>query len=210
MTDRERDPPDEQLMAAYAGGDASAFDVLFQRHRARLFTFLLHQVGARSTAEDVFQDVFLRVVRSRRRYRQRGSFRSWLYTIARNALADGRRRAALRSPRSVRGDAMEPTIDENEPLRVNALPADHAACDPVALSHAGELRQLIVAALLELPVEQREVFLLRERAGLDFAGIAEVTGCALGTVKSRMRYALAGLRNRLSERLAAAPEVLHE
>ena len=74
----------------------------------------------------------------------------------------------------------------------------------------GELRRRIAAALLQLPEDQREVFLLRERAGLEFRQIAEVTGEKLATVRSRMRYALEGLRRRLSEDLLSCPEGPHD
>ncbi len=197
----EEEPTDEALMWAYAEGDTSAFEPLFQRHRAPLFTYLRHQTGSRSVAEDLFQEVFLRLVRRRREYRRAGSFRSWLFTIAHNAMTDGRRRSALREAVS-ESDAMEYHDATSE------RPASTA--DPLGASHATDLRERIEAALLRIPAEQREVFLLRERGGLDFQRIAEVTGSGIATVKSRMRYALSNLRRRLADELPSIEECLHE
>jgi RNA polymerase sigma-70 factor, ECF subfamily len=168
------EPGDDALMHAFATGDARAFESLFERHRRALFTYLVHQTGDASLAEDLFQEVFLRLIRGSVAYRP-GNFRSWLFTIARNAMTDDRRRTAVRES-----------------------------------SHAGELRAHIEAALRRLPEAQREVFLLRERAGLDLQRIAQVTGANLATVKSRMRYALAGLRRVLSAELTSLPEFFHE
>lgn len=93
-----------------------------------------------------------------------------------------------------------------------AEPAEVGATrdDPLLRSSARDLREHIEAALLRLPGPQREVFLLRERAGLDLRSIAQATGSNLATVKSRMRYALAGLRRLLSDELTSTPELFHE
>jgi RNA polymerase sigma-70 factor (ECF subfamily) len=128
----------------------------------------------------------MRVIRGRRGYRPTGNFRAWIFTIARNALTDDQRRRAA-GPAIDRG---EETMDVSSSDRTTS---------PVTGTQVRELRERIASALLHLPEEQREVFLLRERGGLDFAQIAELTGQRLATVKSRMRYALAGLRRRLAD-----------
>jgi len=199
---------DDALMRAFSSGDSGAFERLFQRHRRPLFTFLLHHSGSRGTADDLFQEVFLRLIQSRAQYQPTGSFRAWLFTIAHNVMADDRRRAALRtSPH----DGLAPGRDrDGAEAWEEALVSRDGRGDPVARSHAGDLRRHIEAALLRLPEAQREVFLLRERGGLDLGHIAEVTGANLATVKSRLRYALAGLRRLLSAELAALPESSHE
>jgi len=189
-------PSDDALMAAFAAGDAGAFERLFERHRRPLFTHLLHHTGNAGRAEDLFQEVFLRLIRGRERYRA-GNFRAWLFTVAHNALTDDRRRSALRA-------------SHEEAAMTERSTRDDSLGDPVAGSHAGDLRARIEAALQRLPEAQREVFLLRERGGLELARIAEVTGANLATVKSRLRYALAGLRRLLATELASLPETLHE
>jgi RNA polymerase sigma-70 factor (ECF subfamily) len=192
---------DEELMLAYVAGDRAAFEELFERYRRLLFTFLLHQTGDRLVAEDLFQEVFLRVIRARKSFRRGGGpFKSWLMTIARNAVIDMRRRAAVR--RDVDG------VHRQDPERGRAEEriADHKASgDPHQAAEIGHIRRRIVEALGRLPDEQREVFLLREQVGLDFGGIAELTGCKVATAKSRMRYALEGLRRQLADVLSAEP-----
>ena len=199
MPPPDDEPDDDALMLAFAGGDGEAFERLFRRHGGGLLTYLAHLTGERATAEDLLQEIFLRVVRRAREYRPDGRFRAWLHTIAHHALTDQRRRAALRPLAS---DAMETNDDGNEL-------AGHAdGDDPLLRVHARELGARIEAALARLPETQREVFLLRERAGLELAEIARVTGANLATTKSRLRYALAGLRRILCAELASNPELL--
>lgn len=152
-----------------------------------VYTFLMQHTGSRDAADDLFQEVFLRVVRGRDGFRaERGSFRTWIAAIARNVLTDRWRRQG-HEPRN-EGDAPEPSL----------LPAGGPHGNPLALLRGEELRARIVAALEALPTEQREVFLLRELVGLGFEEIAAVTGCKVPTAKSRMRYALEGLRAALA------------
>lgn len=192
---------DDALMVAWASGDGTAFERLFARHRAPVFTYLLHQTGDRARAEDLFQEVFLRLVRTAGRYEPRGRFRAWLLTIAHHALTDARRRMALR-------DEGSEIMTESRSTDENANAP--SALDPVTGAQAGDLREHLEAALARLPDAQREVFLLRERGGLELRHIAEVTGANLATVKSRLRYALAGLRRLLEDRLTSLPELFHE
>ncbi len=175
-------------MRDWAGGDVQAFDHLFERHGRVVHAFLLQHSGSRAAAEDLFQEVFLRVVRARSDFEaRRGSFRTWVFTIARNAITD-RWRKRSRDPAT---DATASRLDQ----AAYAGPESN----PLVLLRGEELRARIVAALEDLPTEQREVFLLRELVGLRFEEIAEVTGCKVPTAKSRMRYALEGLRRSLAE-----------
>lgn len=195
------EPDDDTLMLAFAGGDGEAFERLFRRHGGGLLTYLAHLTGERATAEDLLQEIFLRVVRRAREYRPDGRFRAWLHTIAHHALTDQRRRAALRPLAS---DTMETNEDGNALELAGHADGD----DPLLRVHARELGARIEAALTRLPEAQREVFLLRERAGLELAEIARVTGANLATTKSRLRYALASLRRILCAELASNPELL--
>ena len=190
---------DEELMAAYAAGSFEAFEELFERNRRSVFTFLLHHVGERELAEDLMQDVFLRVVRARERYTVGSRFRPWLFTIVRNAVTDSHRRRAVRRVVVLEGD-LETGAEEGEHERGPETKAQGSAAEqPASLAAAADLRLAIEAAVARLPEEQREVFLLRERGELDFESIARVTGQGLATVKSRMRYAMAALRRSLSQ-----------
>ena len=184
------DETDERLMQRFQRGDARAFEALVHRHRTPVFSFLVRLTADRGRAEDLCQETFMRVVRGAAGWEERARFRTWLYALARNLAVDEARRAAFRRTGSL----------EESPGEV---PAEDPA--PDAAAEAALLRPHLEAALASLPPEQREVFLLREQAGLRFAEIAAVTGAQENTVKSRMRYALEGLRARLRER-GVSPE----
>jgi RNA polymerase sigma-70 factor (ECF subfamily) len=190
----ESERTDEELLAAFQAGDAQAFERLLRRHRAPLFTFLLRMVGDRARAEDLTQEAFLRVVRAAARWEARARFQTWLYTVARNLCVDQSRRDRFRRADSL--DAQSPLGDGDGPPLVESIASDGALPDRAADSAL--VRPALERALLSLPAEQREVFLLREQAGLPFKEIAELIGCNENTVKSRMRYALEGLRRHLT------------
>ena len=185
---------DEELLAAFQAGDAKAFERLLRRHRGPLFTFLLRMVGDRQRAEDLTQEAFLRLVRAAARWEARAKFQTWLYTVARNLCVDASRRDRFRRVDSL--DASVPGSDGEGPPLVEHIPSDGAMPDRAADSAL--VRPALERALGALPGEQREVFLLREQAGLPFKEIAELVGCNENTVKSRMRYALEALRRHLT------------
>lgn len=190
------DETDEKLMLRYQEGDAGAFEVLLRRHRAPLFTFLARHTGDRARAEDLLQESWMRVIGAAPRWEPRARFRTFLYTVARNLAADEARRQAFRRAEPLAAD------------REGGPPAaDPAAPDPPPdrAAESARLRPKLEAALRSLPEEQREVFVLREYAGVPFAEIADITGAPEPTVKSRMRYALEGLRRALAE-LGVGPE----
>ncbi len=177
-------------MQRFQRGDARAFEALVRRHRTPVFSFLLRLTADRGRAEDLCQEAFMRVVKGAPGWEERARFRTWLYAMARNLAVDEARRAAFRRTGPLEGAAGETASGD---------PAPDAAAE------AAQLRPKLEAALAALPEEQREVFLLREHAGLRFAEIAAVTGAQENTVKSRMRYALEGLRARLRD-LGVVPE----
>jgi RNA polymerase sigma-70 factor (ECF subfamily) len=184
---------DEELLAAFQQGDAGAFELLLRRHRAPLFTFLVRMLGDRERAEDLAQETFLRIVKGAAAWEHRARFQTWLYTIARNLCVDQSRRDRFR-----RTGSLDETMGEDDGRTVG----DGVASDGVSPDRGAEsarLRPLLERALLSLPAEQREVFILREQAGLPFKEIAELAGVNENTIKSRMRYALEGLRRALAE-----------
>ncbi len=182
---------DEQLMLRFQAGDVGAFEDLVRRHRSPVYSFLVRLTGDRSRAEDLCQETFLRAVRAAERWEPRALFRTWLYAVARNQAFDDARRQAFR-----RADPLDEATRAAQPSE---------APGPDRAAEAALLRPKLEAALAALPPEQREVFLLREHAGLRFHEIAEVTGVPENTVKSRMRYALEALRVSL-EALGVAPD----
>jgi RNA polymerase sigma-70 factor, ECF subfamily len=188
------EPTDEELLAAWQQGEVGAFERLLRRHRGPLFTFLLRMLGDRERAEDLAQETFLRIVKGAAGWEQRAKFKTWLYTIARNLCVDQSRRDRFRKADSL--DARAPGDGaEDGPALVEQIAGAGAAPDRAAES--ARLRPVLARALLSLPEEQREVFVLREQAGVPFKEIAAMLGVNENTVKSRMRYALEGLRKQL-------------
>ena len=167
-------------MAAYAGGDMQAFELLYQRHRGALYRYLLRLVGDAPTANDLYQGSWERVIRSRRRYRPSAPFRAWMYRIAHNQAMDHFRRS-----RPVSGQSPD-ELEAGDP-------------GPDAVLQDEERAARLSNALESLPAEQREALLLKLEAGLGLTAIAEVTGVNPETAKSRLRYGVAKLRRLLRD-----------
>jgi len=183
-------------MLAFRGGESRAFEALVRRHRAPVFNFILRYTGQRARAEDLLQETWLKVVRSAGEYEPRARFTTWVYTIARNLCVDSARKESYRQADSL--DAPASGSDEGDGRALGEMLPD-GGNSPERGAHNARLRPMLERALSSLPDEQREVFILREFSGIAFKEIAQVTNTAENTVKSRMRYALEGLRKRLSE-----------
>ncbi len=189
------DPGDEALMRSFCGGDPAAFEVLVSRHQRGVFNFLLRSVHNQARAEELLQEVFLRVVRAKGRYEASAKFTTWLYSIARNLCVDESRRAKFRRHQSL--DAPRKGKDGDGTAMVSSIPANTVPTDEAA--EAPTIRRRLGEAVANLPPEQREVFLLRQVSGLSFREIADTVGIPENTVKSRMRYALEKLRGELGD-----------
>jgi len=182
------EPGDETLMLAYAGGDVAAFEQLYARHRLRLYRYLLGQLRDGALADELFQDVWQKVIAARAGWRPEASFATWLYRIAHNRLADHWR--ALRHRPPAPDDADERTARVPDPDT------------PERQLSEFEQRRRLQLALDALPPEQREVVMLRLEQELSLEEIGEVTGVGRETVKSRLRYAMDKLRARLGPEAA--------
>jgi RNA polymerase sigma-70 factor, ECF subfamily len=190
------DATDETLMVRYQRGDRQAFAALVRRHHRPLYNFVLRQLHKPSTAEDVTQDVFLRVVQNASEFKHEARFSTWVYTIARNLCIDQLRKAVHR-----RHPSLDQPMGPGEDARVlgDGVADEHPGTSAERSAASSEMMAILVQAVEALPEEQREVFLLREVANLPFKEIAEVTKSSENTVKSRMRYALDRLRTRLAD-----------
>jgi len=177
-------PTDDALMLAWAGGDTAAFEILYARHRGPLFRFMVAQLRDRPLAEELYQDVWQRVIAARAGWRPDAAFATWLYRIAHNRLNDHWRAQRHRPPAPIDAE-----------LRTAAL-ADPD--DPERVATREEGRQILQQALDELPEDQREAVLLRLQQELSLEEIGQITGVGRETVKSRLRYALDKLRARLN------------
>lgn len=167
-------------MQAYAGGDAAAFETLYRRHKDPLYRYFLRHTASPDAAAELFQDVWKNLIQSRQRYRPEAPFGAFLFKLAHNRLMDHFR-------------MQRPTTEVPEDL-----PAPSAEQPDEIAARRFEAARLLRALAL-LPAEQREVIVLREERDLTLEQIAEIQGVGRETVKSRLRYALAKLREVLDD-----------
>jgi len=182
---------DEDLMLAYAAGDAAAFETLYSRHKGGVYRYVLRQCANAGVAEELFQDVWMNVLRARASYVPTAKFTTWLYRIAYNRLIDHWR--TIGQVELVTAGADD---EGDDPLA--SVPAAREG-EPDVQALARERSERLRAACAALPAMQREAFLLHQEGGLELAAIAELTGAGLETVKSRIRYAVAKLRLELED-----------
>jgi len=185
------DPGNEALMLAYAAGDVAAFDALYARHRGGVYRHILRQCRHSGVADEIFQDVWMNVIRARAGYAPSARFTTWLYRIVRNRLIDHWR--ATGHIELVTAGTDDP---DDDPL--DAIPAARND-EPEVRAGAREVSVRLHEALSALPAAQREAFLLHQEGGLEISQIAELTGAGVETVKSRLRYAVAKLRDLLGD-----------
>ena len=167
---------DEALTRAVRDGDMEAFDVLYARYEVRLFAYVRRFIVDRQQAEDVFQEVFMTVLRDRTFDPERGRFAAWLFTVARN-----RCRMAHRK-------------DSRESRALEAMPRGSEAAEP-GYAEADRVRRAMDA----LPEPQRQLLLLKQVAELTYREIAAVLGVAEGTIKSRLHAATSAFRAQLAK-----------
>lgn len=179
---------DEELMLAYGKGKAKAFDILYMRHKGGLYRYFLRQCGDSGVAEELYQDVWMNVIRTRERYEVRAKFTTWLYRMAHNRLIDHYRRHANRVLASF--DDEEGGVEELA-ARTHEEPENQLVRQRKV--------QVLGDLIAQLPEAQREAFLLKEEGGLSLEEIAEATGVKREAAKSRLRYAVAKLRHGLQE-----------
>lgn len=177
------DATDETLMLGYRDGDAGAFDVLYGRHKGGIYRYLLRQCRNAALADELFQDVWMNLIRARAGYTVQAKFSTYLYRIAHNRLMDHFRR----------NDAGGVSLDDEAAAGIGE-PVAPRSVEPEAGADARQQAARLLALLDELPEEQREAFVLQQEGGLSIEEIAATTGVKRETAKSRLRYALAKLR----------------
>ncbi len=185
---------DEALMRAYGQGDARAFETLYAQHKGATYRyFLRHAGGDTSTADELHQDLWLRVIGARERYEAQAKFSTWLYTLARHRLVDHWRSRHGISLASLEDDEI---LTQTEASTAASRDVDD---DPLHASIDAETRRRLVAALADVPPLQRDAFLLHIEGGLSLDEIANLTATSGETVKSRLRYAYRRLRETLED-----------
>jgi len=178
---------DSDLIARAAGGDPAAFQALVERHRSMVYRVAYQFAGNHFDAEDIAQEVFIKVYRSLDKFRQDAQLSSWMYRIVMNACIDHRRRMLP--------SGAAPFGEEAEHKMMNTVedrpgPEEHA--------YAGELGQMLEVEIGRLPPGQRVVFVMRQHQGLKLGEIAEALGLAEGTVKRQLHAAVHRLRHALN------------
>ncbi len=177
---------DSDLVSRAAGGDASAFQALVEQHRSMVYRVAYQFAGNHYDAEDIAQEVFIKVYRSLDRFRQDAQLTSWLYRIVMNACIDQRRR---------RGSSSAPLNEEAEQRLLNT---PEEAPGPEDRAYAGELGLVLESEIARLPDGQRVVFVMRHYQGLKLSEIADALGLAEGTVKRQLHAAIHRLRAALA------------
>lgn len=181
---------DNQLIVSFISGDESALEILVRRHQKRVFTSILILVRDKELAEDLFQETFIKVIKTLRSgsYQEEGKFLPWVLRIGHNLVID-----------HFRKNKRMPLVRDTE---------EHSIMDQIRLTDANVEEKMVtnqihhqVRQLIEyLPLDQREVVIMRHYGNLSFKEIAEITNVSINTSLGRMRYALINLRKLISEK----------
>jgi len=172
---------DDQLMVSFGRGDRSAFDLLYARYKQPLYGYLYRNCGNEASIDELFQDIWLKVIASSSRYKRRGKFRSWIFTLAHHCIIDFYR---ISGRQAVKQSAVE------------ELASNQSTESSVRDS---EVLLAVQTAIASLPLEQRQAFCLREESGFSVKEIAEIQDISVEAAKSRLRYAYQKLRIRLAD-----------
>ena len=182
---------DQELVQAYIKGDHSAIEVLINRHRSKVYTYILLTIKNQQLAEDLFQETFIKVIQSLRsgKYKDNGKFLSWVIRIAHNLIIDHFRKEKQMNTLS---------NDDSEVDLFNSKKLSDSNIEELIIH--GQIRSEVRSLINELPEDQREVVLLRHYGGLSFKEIADQTDVSINTALGRMRYALINLRKLIQEK----------
>ena len=185
---------DDELVQKYRNGDTEAFNCLVERYGNLLYNFIFRMLRNRAESEDILQEVFLRVIRNIQRYKMKGRFRSWIFTIANRLTITELRRKSRRKISSLEEYAER----KQEKMERLGILADTKNLPDSAVEEK-ELKEKLNEAINSLPFEQKQVLVMRHFSGLSFKEIAGVVGCPLNTALGRMYYALRNMRKKLGE-----------
>ena len=188
----------EGLVAGARQGDPQAFERLVGHFQDRIYNYVARMVHDPTEAEDVAQDTFVRAYQALPHFRGASSFQTWLYRIASNLAIDAARSRKRRRWNAV---SLDDPLDSNEDSELGRDLPDDLSRGPEAELESAETRQLVLEAIGQLSSKLRPVIVLYDLQGLSYQEIAEILGCPLGTVKSRLFNARRQLRDKLKDRL---------
>ncbi|MFM2243186.1 MAG: hypothetical protein RLZ97_2041 [Verrucomicrobiota bacterium] len=192
------DPDDEALVLRAQAGDPAAFEELVTRHRGRLFAMIRQMVKNEADAWDLSQEAFIKAWKALPRFEVKARFSTWLYRIAHNTVYDWMRRK-----RPENGAEINDEVFGEDRIDPSSLTTPASDRRPDESLEVDELRVKIEAALARLSPEHREAVLLKDVQGLAYKEIADVMGCSLGTVMSRLFYARKKLQELLKDEYEA-------
>ncbi len=183
---------DRELVSLFRAGNSQAVEVLINRHKSKVYTYILFVVKNECLAEDIFQDTFIKVINSLKqgKYNEQGVFVSWVVRIAHNLVIDHFRK--IKKLPTISNDVNDEIDMFNSQKFADITIEDQIIQESIS----DKIRQLID----QLPEEQREVVLLRHFGDLSFKEIADLTGVSINTALGRMRYALINLRRLIEEK----------
>jgi RNA polymerase sigma-70 factor (ECF subfamily) len=182
---------DQDLVQAYIKGDHSAIEFLINRHRSKVYTYIILTIKNQQLAEDLFQETFIKVIQSLKagKYKDNGKFLSWVIRIAHNLIIDHFRKEKQMNAIS---------NDDSEVDLFNSRKLSDSNIEELIID--SQIKSEIRVLINELPDDQREVVLLRHYGGLSFKEIADQTDVSINTALGRMRYALINLRKLIEQK----------
>ena len=184
MTNRS----DEQLMLAFIESDSKAFEILYARHKDAVYRYFLRSVSNEATSQELYQDLWLKVIHSKNNYQVKAKFTTWMYTLAHNRLVDWYRRNNLEVKAFQQTDEKDVSTNQGE-----------IDWNPENELQTKRLSNDLKNAISKLPNEQRDVFLLHQEANLSLPQIAEMLHTGIEKIKSRYRYSITKLRKSLEK-----------
>jgi len=190
---------DEELMACYQQGQVDAFDMLYHRHKGALYRYFLRQCREKNLAEDLYQDVWSRVIKGSGSYQPSAKFTTWLYRIAYNRMVDHVRSLKAANKPQIRECGED--VEEITSVETSHLSASQ---DPQQQSEQAQKAGYLKLCLSLLPPKQLEVFMLKEEGGFSAAMIAEIVEVSQEAIKSRLRYSYQKLRECIAGKMQEA------
>lgn len=177
-------PEDNILVTRAQAGDMKAYDALVMRHRNRIFAMIRNMTRNDADAWDLSQEVFIKAWNALPSFEAKAKFFTWLYRIAHNVVYDWNRRRKHDAAGELNDEILE-----NDRIDPSAIAIPHCPDSPDAQMEMGELKQKIESALSKISPDHREIVVLKDVQGLTYKEIADVLGCTIGTVMSRLFYA---------------------